>query len=393
MEDRQKKILWVAVVLVLVLNLLVIGWLLSDLFTGADDLPETEAVSTENTEGETTEATETPETEEPTTEAPTTSSPATEEPKTEGLTTEEATTEEPTTEEPTTEEPTTEAVVIEPGNIHLEETVMATDELVQVLPLDQTLLVDLDGDGILEKVTVREGEGSRYGHGQDKFHFQINELYYHGTAGFGTILPGGYLTADGVPFYVIDIDTSDAYREIAIYKSSGDGTYIFRYHEGELIPIGCVAGVPTVEMSGMGELKVNGDGTLNIMSRYDVLQPSFITKNWKLMNPHLFHASLENVVPEYYEFELRPAERKLVLKQEMVFYAKRNGNPDELITLPAGTKVDIARFYPDGGWIQILYEEDTKEVWLKRVGWSLLLPMNIFESDIMDYIDGMNLAG
>ena len=105
MEKMQKKALVIGLVFVVILNLFVIVWLVSDLFAGKEENPKgtvssTEEITTEeNTAGETT-------TEEPTTEEPTTEEP----------TTEETTTEELTTQEPATEETTIDAVVIEPGN-------------------------------------------------------------------------------------------------------------------------------------------------------------------------------------------------------------------------------------------------------------------------------------
>ncbi len=359
-------------IVIVLFNLMIFGWMLSDLFAGKTDEPE-------ETEEITTEA---PETEEPTTEEPTTEAPATEEPSTE-----EPTTEEPTTEEPTAEEPMTEAVVIEPGNIHTDETVDATDEIVQVIEMGKTVLADLDGDGVDEKITVR-AEAEQINYYEDDIHFQIDELYYHGD-NFDELICAGIISMR--TFYLVDLDTSDRWVEIAIMEESCENNFL-RYHEGGLFPIGEISGI-SITSGEDGSTKILGDGTISTRERYDVLQTSHITKTWRLLPSDTASTALEEVIPEYYEFELRPADWKMILKQDMTFFAELNGSMDNLITLPAGTEVDIARFYPDGEWIQILYKQDTKAVWLRRIGNNLIMPMNIFEGDMSEYIDRLYLAG
>ncbi len=368
MDKIQKKTLIVCLVFVVILNLFVIGWLISDLLGGKED-----------TNG-TVSSTEDITTEEPTTEEPTTEEPTTEEP----------TTEEPTTEEPTTEEPTTEAVVIEPGNIHLEETVVDNGEIVQAIEVDKTLLADLDGDGVQEKITLRL-ENKPIKNGKEyTLHFQIGDLYYSAVTGFGELIDWYAYSINENSFSLVDLDISDGYKEIAIYTDDlGWYTHYLRYQDGKIIPLGVISKWRT------GTPSVLGDGIVSANNRYDILQTSFVTKTWKLINSDHFHASLEEVIPEYYEFEIPSSDNKLTLLKEMTFYAEMNGNPDNLITLPVGTKIDIARYYPEDGWIQILYEQDTKAVWWRLIGDSLLLPMHIFEdtSVLAEYIAGLAIAG
>ena len=384
MEKIQKKALVIGLAFVVILNLFVIGWLMLDLFTGKEENPKGTVSSTEErtTEEPTTEE---PATAEPTIEEPTTVEPTTEEPTTEEPTTEEPTTEEPTTEEPTTEEPTTEAVVIEPGNIHLEETVVDSGEIVQAIEAEKTLLADLDGDGVQEKITLRV-EDKPFAYSDYRLHFQIGDLYYGSGAGIEQLL-NGYSLLNVNSFSLVDLDRSDNYKEIAIHSNQIDNpTHYLRYQNGQIIPIG-------VTTNWRGKESIPGDGTVSARCRYDVLQTSFVTKTWKLMNSNHFHASLEEVIPEYYEFELRPEENKLTLLKDMTFYAEMNGAPDNLITLLAGTKIDIARYYPEEGWIQILYDQETKAVWWRDVD-NLLLPMNIHQyPSLSEYIAGLSLAG
>lgn len=293
----------------------------------------------------------------------------------------------PAAEVAATEETATEMVVIEPGNIH--RVVIATDELVQPIEMGKTMLADLDGDGVPEKITVRS-ESSDDSHSQEELHFQVNDLYYH-EGDFGKLVPWGSLNVPGSAFYLVDLDTSDRYKEILINGSSFDGrAYFLRYHQGELIPIGGYD-IPSVILSGE-DISICGDGTVKASEFDGLFETKRVTKTWKLIDQDCFHTALAEVT-EFYEYSLRPADNKLTLSQEMTFFAQMDGNLDDLLTLPAGTKIDVARYYPDTGWIQFLYDGDTKEAWMRLIGGRVLLPMNIYKSDIDNYISGFSKAG
>lgn len=380
MEKMQKKALVIGLVFVVILNLFVIVWLVSDLFAGKEENPKgtvssTEEITTEeNTAGETT-------TEEPTTEEPTTEEP----------TTEETTTEELTTQEPATEETTTEAVVIEPGNIHTEETVADTGEIMQVIEIGKTLLVDLDGDGVEEKITLRtETERDRYDH--NSIHFQVNDLYYHGGK-FAELVPGGWLGVSKTGFSLVDLDKSDNFKEIVIYESNMDPICFLRYQDGALIPIGTIPGNSLVNSEKLDFLTIPGDGTVSIKVNVDLMYTYITTKTWKLVNAKSFHASLEEVKPEFYEIDSQSHAERLWVCQEMTFYAEMNGNIDNLVTLPSGTLITMARYYPEDGWIQFLCEQDGKVVWVKYMK-KLILPMNILDEEFkLNYTQLAAVAG
>ena len=110
MKQNQKIMLVISLGVVILLNILLLGWLLTDLFSGPHEPLETVAATSgveDTTDKESTASGET------STEKPTTAEPTTEEPTTEEPTTEEPTTEEPTTEEQPTREPTPHDEVLE----------------------------------------------------------------------------------------------------------------------------------------------------------------------------------------------------------------------------------------------------------------------------------------
>lgn len=297
-----------------------------------------------------------------------------------------ADTEEVFNEIPATEETVVDTQVIEPGNIH--QVVIATDEIIQPIEMGKTMLADLDGDGEPEMITVRKRLDDRASY-VNKLYFQINDLYYHGSD-FGKLVPNGYLSS--CSFYLVDLDTSDRFKEILILDPR-DMTYrghFIRYNRGEMIPISG-NNIDRITVSGENA-SICGDGTVKTWESIALFQYEVFQRTWKLIDANHFHTVLEDVT-DFYEFGVRPSEAKYTLRQEMTFFVQMDGNPDNLITLPAGTKIDIFGFYPNTGWVQFLYDDATKEAWMKLVGGTVLLPMNIYRSDVADdYIDGFPVA-
>ena len=287
------------------------------------------------------------------------------------------------------EKAATEMAVIEPGNIH--RVVFATDEIIQPIEMEKTMFADLDGDGKPEMITVRSksDDGS---HSQDELYFQVNDLYYHGSD-FGKLLPIGNLSVSDNSFYLVDLDTSDKYKEILILDTGvvENKGHFLRYDQGEMIPISG-NDINGIRLSGES-VSICGDGMVKTNDRdYSAFQYNRITRTWKLTDSNRFHTILEEVT-EFYKYTLRPADDRLTLNREMTFFSQMDGNMDQLLTLSAETKVNIAKFYPDTGWIQFLYDGDTKEAWMKLIDDTVLLPMNIYKSSIDNYISGFSKVG
>lgn len=96
-------------------------------------------------------------------------------------------------------------------------------------------VVDIDGDGVAENIQLIENENYEYTLQVN----HLNEKVIFGTEGF----------------YIIDIDTTDHFKEIAVFTSGPSDDYeyeIFRYQNNRLHLLGHLEGWITV----------NGDGTL-----------------------------------------------------------------------------------------------------------------------------------
>lgn len=284
-------------------------------------------------------------------------------------------------------------ISIEPGNLHTEETVTAGDGIVQIFEDGKTVLADLDGDGESEKITVQLYPDGEY---NANFAVQIEDVYCSADA-FKRII--GYTEGlDVGKIYLIDLDTSDQWLEIAFYSagpSMDPVTTFLRYHDGEIVRVGAVpVRPPVLEPDDYSRMEVAGDGTVSGRTRYDVVQTQFVTMCWELKNASEFRATLEEKVPEYYSFELRSdLDSQMYLKQDTAFFKEMNADPGNLITLPKDTVVDIARYYPESGWIQVIYEQGTKAVWLLLDGNEMLQPLNVHKWNLGEYVVGLAAAG
>ncbi len=344
-------------------------------------------IGTEGPAGTVGGTVEAPETEVPGTEELTTEEPTTEAPMTEDPTTEEPTPEETTTEEPTTEEPTTEEQPTEPVNLHTEETQVAGEGIVQIFETGKTLVADLDGDGITERITVAVGQGYH------PLSMQIDDVYWNADEFSEAVR---YMeNPECQKFYLVDVDVSDGWKELAFYEHGPSGdpcTTFLRYQNGELVYIGEIAdGAPGEGRYGSVTMEFPGDGTISAVVRYWEFQTDSTKKMWKLANGSELNASLEEVVPEYYEFVRNSGwQFNIQLVQNATFYREMNADMENVIMLPEGTRVDLARYYPETGWLEVVYEGGEKSVWLQVTAEKMFMPMNV---DIYKYFTGLNAAG
>ena len=211
----------------------------------------------------------------------------------------------------------------EPGNLHTDDVVEAGKEIVKTFDTGKTVLVDLDGDGTKEKITVKVNmDANEY----EAFSMQVNDTYYDSEA-FNQLL-GYFEFIDRKHFYLIDIDTSDKWLDVAFYEAGPSGdpeTTILRYQDGELVRMGSVpVGPPKIESVGNRELNIPGDGTIygNVLDF--LLGSEFFPKTWKVEETSEGLPVLVEIIPEYYEilprFELAP---KSTLSQEMPFFVSQ----------------------------------------------------------------------
>jgi hypothetical protein len=196
----------------------------------------------------------------------------------------------------------------------------------------KSLKSDLDGDGFEDTIVFICYDPMYYfeysSFGYDRYVLEIN----------GVFVISRCMNLDA-EIQIIDIDTSDVYREIAIPESgpSGDrSTYIYRYHRskgglmGEIKFIGQFPG-QVDDLNGI--LKVDGDGILRTECRGQVLH------TW--WYPCRFRVYLSGDV-EFEDEELHPMNTPVALKSELRLWKSRDDSTIVTILHPGEKAVILA---------------------------------------------------
>lgn len=260
------------------------------------------------------------------------------------------------------------------------------DAAVMAIPLGESIFVDLDGNGIKEKVTIGAKPSSN---SDNPWRSAIPTL----TIGektfeekdFSEQIGTGELDAEA--WYLLDIDKEDSYREIGVfhkYAPTGAETVLFRFQEGKLACIGRFDGrlldAPIITLTqepDWEKLKqetfenvrtdvVFGDGTIQSSMLSFVLDTDIISVVWKLEDAGKFRTKLVLCEQDYYEFALGENYQR-VLKADCLFYAQRGEKDGNTVLIPAGTKVRFLRYDPKEKWFEITYNNNEKSAWFQVI--------------------------
>lgn len=284
-----------------------------------------------------------------------------------------------------------------------------------VIPWGDSISLDMDGDGKEETVSMRLTLDSEYS--SNDWRTALPILTVDGAV-FGeedflqlcypqSDIGGGF---ERLGWYILDIDTSDSYLEIAVeYWYRNARTSFLRYGEGEFVYVGTIETnislfesffLPVREESEWEipwepdweaarlEIQntekrlrmdgIRGDGMIQLSAYHNVLETceEMRKMTWRLENPEDLHAELVLDLP-YLDFGEMPGRNRIpglkVLKQDTVFYQNKGGEDGATVTLLAGTEVWFRRYYLEGRWIEMVYdeggvyEEGAQSVWFQVV--------------------------
>lgn len=228
--------------------------------------------------------------------------------------------------------------------------------------VQQEASADLDGDGNAEWVRF-----TGYGHDRnalDHFVLDVNGVL-HVQRGEG--LSGR--------FFIVDIDSSDAFREIAVTESGPSDdprTYFFRYATGTLISIGDipdgVAGPPAVD----------GSGTIHATCRGFALQTWFYPCEYRLDR---FTHRLEKGPAPY-----RPMGTAVTMKVELPLWTAP-GEAEVCGVLHPGDRAVIVKS-DDQSWCFLQAENGTRG-WFGLVGCCTIAVNGLQSTDVFD---GLSMA-
>ncbi len=284
-----------------------------------------------------------------------------------------------------------------------------TPESVIAVPMGQTILVDLNGDGTEESVTfgikgyeenvsVRDILDSiKYTWDEfDDFYFlKIDDTVFWQEE----IALEGWGDGPGTTtYYIFDIDMEDKYKEIGLYfngPSNDPSTIFYRYVDGKLRCVGSIGDAPMesdyywykhgyeyekmpydemVEQVDREEYQITvlGDGNILLSGRVDVLETSWSVREYNLWNStSAWGATLKETIRERYEFigwDYDAGEMyNSRTKKDLTAYSDRfditsGQDTASTVFIPEGTRMSIYSYYPDNGWtagwIQFAYGEN-----------------------------------
>lgn len=224
---------------------------------------------------------------------------------------------------------------------------------------------DLDGDKKEDKIYYEIQTVSVNGSKADMPELKINDREYE--LGFLWDKQGANISRPSNDnYYIIDIDTKDDYRELAIMDEdiNGDpGCHFFRYIGNELIYCGYVPGIPnhTLYNYGSGEIKA--------MKRLNILQNRYSFADWKLNTRGVLEEAEKEI---YYGLYIKPYESiRYKTERELILF-KTNDMSSDTITINEGEEIRLSST-DNKHWIEIMTDSGISG-WLYLEGNKLILP-------------------
>lgn len=219
------------------------------------------------------------------------------------------------------------------------------------ISVDSESHMDLDGDGtedtIFYSVSPDMPDSNGIYTGAKPASLSVNGTEFlrleqeNPTADYGIWLEN----PDTDYYYIVDLDSSDGFRELAIADLGSNGevtTHYFRYHQGQLTYLGQISGLPEDHTTIF-----HGDGTVSAMTRLNVMQ------NWSGLRTYvLTDGQLQKLEPEYCPPQL-PEGWTVTLKQPLTVYSLPDQSSDQRTLSPSSFGL---RFPLTDGehWVELL---------------------------------------
>ncbi len=187
-----------------------------------------------------------------------------------------------------------------------------------------------------------------------------------------------------IGYYILDIDTSDSYREIAILDegpSNDPRTYIFRYTGEELKYCGYVTDFPD-----HSTFCTNGDGSITASKRLSILQTWWADATWKLSDEDIL---VEQSRDMYYTYQPVPEEATTNHATRELKLYKRPDKTSASITVKKGEIIQLTAT-DNKNWIEIISESGTIGWFYLHDGFEVTLPTGEFK--IGDIVTHLNMA-
>ena len=260
------------------------------------------------------------------------------------------------------------------GKFYLTDTVLLSSEENEeeknkhlvMIPNGEGYSYDLDGDGVIETLHYDRYEKENEYYIETLPLLTINNDQYDMEA--LSELGAHLCNSDYGEWYIVDLDITDSYKEIALYDDGPSGdpvTYFLRYEKGKLSYIGAVGDMPKAS-----SFSVNGDGTVNSMIRLAIYQ------TWWADTIYSFNeeGKLVEQRPEWYQPYIwrHSGYTEEYIVQDIELYESASLDAKS-VSLSAGTEVYLTAT-DDEHWIQVT-TTDWQKAWFYVKGYdSVQLP-------------------
>jgi hypothetical protein len=229
------------------------------------------------------------------------------------------------------------------------------------IPVGAECTADLNKDGSNDSILYSVDTTKTTNH-QSIISLKINNTEYEDKL-FGEL--GFYMDNANIEwYYIVDIDKSDNFKEIAILDEGPSGdpeTYFLRYDGQKLIYIGSVPDFPNTP-----NCKIMGNGTVAAGCGLKILQTWSAPMKWKLDENGCLKVVHEDMYYPYnYTAELVPE-----LLKDFSVYIKPDLKADK-ISISAGSMVTFIAT-DNEHWV-CLKTEDGKEGWFYMADYSNIL--------------------
>ncbi|HKM00098.1 MAG TPA: SH3 domain-containing protein [Mobilitalea sp.] len=240
---------------------------------------------------------------------------------------------------------------------------------------------DLNGDKTEDTIYYGAQMVQEHGYDYEVPFLKINSVeynYQYLQEKFGVNI----LTMSHVGYYILDIDISDSYREIAILDegpSSDPETHFFRYTGNELIYYGVITDFPENSTFRMG-----GDGKILARKRLNILQTWWADATWKLNEEEVLEEQMSEF---YYPYQYEAGDNTINHAKEDLKLFQVPDRKSASVTIKKGEVIKLTST-DNLNWIEITSESGTKGWFYFQEGYKVILPRGEFRiGDIVSYLN------
>lgn len=241
---------------------------------------------------------------------------------------------------------------------------------------------DLNGDKVVDTVYYGIEKIEEHGFGYEVPFLRLNDTdydYKYLEERFGVYIGN----CSKIGYYILDIDISDPYREIAILDegpSDDPVTHFFRYTDEELQYCGFVTDFPD-------NFHPQGDGAITAKKRLSILQTWWADATWKLNDNNVLEEQPSEI---YYPYQYYSSDGSTTnyTKNDLSLFQKPDQS-SEAVIIKKGEAFHLTAT-DDLNWIEITSESGAKGWFFLHDGYEVALPTG--ECKVGDIVTYLNMA-